>query len=208
MKATEVFVPSDFPIATYVERGSAQFEASLRNALDTPKSPISISGPSKTGKTALVRKILGEDYIIHIFGIQIEKPQDLWAVVLAWMDVPAAVTTTSGNTESVKPNASTSAELGVPGLGKIQIGGGVSTETTANQAHSSTRSIGGMTSVAREIAGSDFVVFLDDFHYIPRSLQDDIGKQIKSGSDAGIRFVIASVPHRSDDVVRSNHELR
>jgi len=107
-----------------------------------------------------------------------------------------------------KPTASTSAEVGIPGFGKIQLGGGVSTETTSQSANSSTRNVGGMAAVRREIAGSDFVVFLDDFHYIPRQLQEDIGKQIKSGSDAGIRFIIASVPHRSDDVVRSNHELR
>ncbi len=65
-----------------------------------------------------------------------------------------------------------------------------------------------MAAVAREIAGSSFIVFLDDFHYIPRELQESVGRQIKAGSEAGIRFCIASVPHRSDDVVRSNHELR
>jgi len=65
-----------------------------------------------------------------------------------------------------------------------------------------------MTAVAREIAGSDYIVFLDDFHYIARELQEAVGRQIKAGAEAGIRFCIASVPHRSDDVVRSNHELR
>jgi hypothetical protein len=65
-----------------------------------------------------------------------------------------------------------------------------------------------MAAVQREIANSDFVVFVDDFHYIPRELQEDVGKLLKGGSEVGIRFVVASVPHRSDDVVRSNHELR
>ena len=38
--------------------------------------------------------------------------------------------------------------------------------------------------------------------------QIDIGRQIKTASERGIRIIAASVPHRSDDVVRSNSELR
>jgi hypothetical protein len=38
--------------------------------------------------------------------------------------------------------------------------------------------------------------------------QNDIGKEIKEAAEAGVRIVTASVPHRSDDVVRSNTELR
>jgi hypothetical protein len=49
---------------------------------------------------------------------------------------------------------------------------------------------------------------VDDFHYIPAELQIDIGRQIKTASERGIRIITASVPHRSDDVVRSNSELR
>jgi hypothetical protein len=51
-------------------------------------------------------------------------------------------------------------------------------------------------------------VLLDDFHYIPNDLQVDIGRQIKTAAERGIRIIAASVPHRSDDVVRSNAELR
>lgn len=49
---------------------------------------------------------------------------------------------------------------------------------------------------------------MDDFHYIPKDVQKEIGQQINEAAEAGIRIVTASVPHRSDDVVRSNTELR
>jgi hypothetical protein len=62
--------------------------------------------------------------------------------------------------------------------------------------------------VIKEIAGSQFVVFVDDFHYIPKGVQEEIGRQIKAAAEAGVRFCTASVPHRKDDVVRSNAELR
>jgi hypothetical protein len=62
--------------------------------------------------------------------------------------------------------------------------------------------------VVKEIGGSNFVLFIDDFHYIPKDVQSEIGKQIKAAAEAGVRLCTASVPHRKDDVVRSNPELR
>ena len=208
VRATEVFVPSDFPTITYVERQDEKLEKRVRDAIETPKSPISISGPSKTGKTALVRNIVGEENLIHIFGTQIEAPNDLWEAILNWMATPTSTAVTTGAVESVTPNASVNASISIPGFGSAGVGGGVSTTTSANSNMTSTQQNRGMAGVAREIANSDFIVFLDDFHYIPRELQSSIGRQIKAAAEIGIRFCIASVPHRSDDVVRSNHELR
>lgn len=207
-KATEVFVPSDFPTVTYVEREEEKLEKRVRDAIDTPRSPISISGPSKTGKTALVRNIVGDDNLIHIFGSQIETASDLWESILNWMATPSSVTAGTSATETLTPNATTSGTVGIPGVASVTVGGGIATSTAANTTTSSVQQNRGMAAVAREIANSDFIVFLDDFHYIARELQEAVGRQIKTGSEAGIRFCIASVPHRSDDVVRSNHELR
>jgi hypothetical protein len=207
-KATQVFVPSDFPTVTYVQREEEKLEKKVRDAIDTPRSPISISGPSKTGKTALVRNIVGEDNLIHIFGSQIEAPNDVWDAILNWMSAPSSVTSSTGSSETLTPNASTSGTIGIPGVASVTVGGGLSTASAANANTSATQQNRGMAAVAREIADSGFIVFLDDFHYIPRDLQEAVGRHIKTGSEAGIRFCIASVPHRSDDVVRSNHELR
>jgi hypothetical protein len=208
VKAAEVFVPSDYPTVTYVQRDGDSLEEKVARALDTPKSPISISGPSKSGKTALVKNMVGEDNLIQIYGTQIEAAGDLWKSILDWIETPTTVSTSSGATESVVPNISTSARIGVPALAEVTIGGGVQTTTAANSNSTATMNNQGMAAVSREIANSDFIVFVDDFHYIAREMQEAVGRQIKTGSDAGIRFCIASVPHRSDDVVRSNHELR
>lgn len=208
VKATEVFVPSDYPTVTYVQRDGDSLEEKVARALQTPKSPISISGPSKSGKTALVKNMVGEDNLIQIYGTQIEAASDLWKSILDWMETPTTIAISSGATETVAPSASTSARIGIPALAEITAGGGFQTSKAANSNTTATMNNQGMAAVSREIANSDFIVFVDDFHYIPREMQEAVGRQIKTGSDAGIRFCIASVPHRSDDVVRSNHELR
>ena len=66
----------------------------------------------------------------------------------------------------------------------------------------------GLKQVQYKIAKSDFVVFLDDFHYMPRELQVEVAKQLKAAAELGIKICTASVPHRSDDMVRANTELR
>src|SRR5262249_25064006 len=66
----------------------------------------------------------------------------------------------------------------------------------------------GLDAIVREIGESTYVVFIDDFHYIERDVREEIGRQIKAAAEKGIRICTASVPHRSDDVVRSNPELR
>ena len=44
---------------------------------------------------------------------------------------------------------------------------------TKSSSTSKTNSNNGLSRVVREIAKSDFVVFLDDFHYIPVEAQTD-----------------------------------
>jgi hypothetical protein len=94
--------------------------------------------------------------------------------------------------------------------GVINIGGksDLSNSSATAGAHGFTLGRSGLKQVEREIASSDFVVFLDDFHYISRPLQVELAKQIKAAAELGIKICTASVPHRSDDIVRANTELR
>lgn len=54
LRAQDVFTPGSFPVHTYVHRIDLDVEQQLRDALATPGQLISISGPSKSGKTVLV----------------------------------------------------------------------------------------------------------------------------------------------------------
>src|SRR5258706_610820 len=93
-KATSVFTPTDVPTVTYVERTSKNYEDELRKAFTIPKMIVSISGPSKSGKTVLVSKVVAPDSLIHIYGASIRTADDLWNNVLAWMGGPIEATET------------------------------------------------------------------------------------------------------------------
>jgi len=87
--AHDVFVPSSFPEHTYVARGDEDLEDKLRFALKTKGQIVSLSGPSKSGKTVLVEKVVGKDKLVPIVGAGIQKPDDVWTRVLDWIDVPS-----------------------------------------------------------------------------------------------------------------------
>jgi predicted AAA+ superfamily ATPase len=68
MKATDVFTPGRFPTRTYVEDHLVDRKRRLLDTLDAGSMLISISGPSKSGKTVFVEQTLGKDNLVQITG--------------------------------------------------------------------------------------------------------------------------------------------
>jgi hypothetical protein len=62
--------------------------------------------------------------------------------------------------------------------------------------------------VVQELGNSPYTILLDDFHYIPPAIQNDVAQQLKDAASRGVRICVASVPHRSDNLVRALPELR
>jgi hypothetical protein len=190
LKAHDVFVPGAYPQYTYVPRESEGLEGTLKDSLNTPGQIISLSGPSKSGKTVLVERVVGRDLLIPISGASLRSPEDVWNRVLDWIDVPN--TTTRGKTGGW----SLGADVGIKGEAKRETESGEVRERS------------GLNQVVHEIGNSDFVVLLDDFHYMNRDIQVEVAKTLKEAVRLGIKIVTAAVSHRGDDVVRANPELR
>lgn len=199
MKATEVFTPGSFPEHTYVKRDERELEEAVRDGIDTPGQIVSLAGPSKSGKTVLIENVVGNECLIPIQGTGIEKPAEIWSRVLDWIEAPSE--TTSGSSQKTGGQ--------VDGQGKL-FGVGVGAKGSHQRSSSSQETFGrrGMKQVIEEIGESDFVVLIDDFHYMDRSVQEEVAKGIKEAARLGINIVTAQVPHRGDDVVRANPELR
>lgn len=200
----QVFTPTGFPIHTYVDRDDAGVERSIKNAFETPGTVISISGPSKSGKTVLVKKIVGDTNLIQVSGGSIETPDQLWDAILARLSVPSETTTTHSlaNNNDKKGGVT----LGLKGVASVDMSLGNNKNSSKSVVQKFMTSK--LDAVVAALAESETVIFIDDFHYMNRNLQNRIARQIKSAAESSVHFCIASVPHRSDDVVRSNPELR
>src|ERR1700730_5104876 len=91
LKVVEVFTPNDVPTFTYVDRPTHKLEQRLEQAFQIPKMIISISGPSKSGKTVLVNKVIEKDNLIPLSGASIRTADELWSKVLGWMESPITI---------------------------------------------------------------------------------------------------------------------
>lgn len=208
LKASEVFTPGAYPTRTYIERAGELLERALRDAIDTPGQIVSLVGPSKSGKTVLVERVVGQDLLITVTGAGIRSPDDIWGRVFDWMGSPTTQVTGSSTSGTVGGGATAAGSGSLLGLARAsgEVRGDVAIGHERESSVSFERA--GLAQVVREIGNSDFVVLVDDFHYMPRDVQSEAAKALKEAVRLGIKVCTAAVQHRGDDLVRANPELR
>lgn len=204
----DVFTPNGQPTVTYVQRDNRRLEQKLRDWLQTDNMVISVSGPSKTGKTVLIRSVVDDDLLIPISGSAVKTEHHFWDSIFAWMESPSQVTNTTGTQVAVGGELQATGKIGIPVLAEGSVQGTGSLSRTSNKETAATLAIDQFRQVVREIGGSQYLIFLDDFHYIPKETQVSLAKAIKGLAENGVRVCTCSVPHRNEDVVRANPELR
>ncbi len=208
MKATEVFIPGSFPEETYIVRTDKDYEKELTDALSIDGFVVSISGPSKSGKTVLIERVAGKDNLITISGAGIKTPSNLWDSVLDWMEAPYEMQETSKHTEKMGTEFGVSGGASVLGFAKAEASAKGKIDSENGSETRASRRRGGSAQVVKELANSGFVILVDDFHYIPRDIQEDVAREIKDVVRHKVKICAATVSHRGDDVMRANPELR
>lgn len=169
MRIQEIFTPGRFPQWTYVNTHLKEKEQHLRDALDEGSMLISISGPSKSGKTVFIEHVLGKENLVLVTGAGVKSTTDLWVKVFDIIGTPIARTTTSSQTTSGSISATAGGEGNVLIFkGKGEMKG--SLDHSREEAHSDVEAVDALQLLIRELASTDFVVFIDDFHYIDSRL--------------------------------------
>ena len=206
MRASEVFTPGKLPEITYIDDHLRERVDILNDALETGAAVISLSGPSKSGKTVFIEKTIGKDKLIQVTGAGVTEPSKLWDRVFDLVGTPIArrSTSTSGFDGTLGGKIGGEAGFLVSANGELSASGKWS-KGTSEQVDNS---IDYLQLLIRELGGTGLVIFIDDFHYIPRPAQVEISNQIKEAIRNGVIFVVASVPYHSDDAIRANPDLR
>ena len=207
LTAHDVFVPSSFPEHTYVARGDDDLEDKLRFALKTKGQIVSLSGPSKSGKTVLVEKVVGKDKLVPVVGAGIRQPDDVWTRVLDWIDAPADTTDAKSWQLQTGARVGAKAETDVI-IASGEASGDVSTTYARRNIGTERKARRGLEQVIEVLGSTDIVVLVDDFHYMPRDVRAEVAKQLKEAARREVKIVTAAVPHRADDVIRANPELQ
>ena len=206
MRASDVFTPGKFPEMTYVDDHLQDRATALADALDTGAAVISLSGPSKSGKTVFIEKNIGKERLLQVTGAGITEANKLWDRVFAMIGTPISrmSSTTSAFEGSFGGKIGGEAGVFVSATGEVSATG----KWSKSNLEQTDVAIDYLQLLIKELANTGFVVFIDDFHYIPYAVQVEISNQVKEAIRNNVIFVVASVPYHSDDAIRANPDLR
>lgn len=208
-ESPDIFQPTSFPEHTYVDRSidnHETYEDRLRKALRTKGILALITGASKSGKTVLCYKVIEEDSIVEISGSHIRNSEDFWIQIAEKLEFPLEVETTSQNNTEVSFTGEMGGKAGIPLIADINLKGGAGTKLSELEStkEKQQRSKNYMIDYLIE---QKKILVIDDFHYISQDIQLYIARILKSEIFHGLKAVIVSLPHRSDDAIRLNPDL-
>lgn len=206
MKCTEVFTPGKLPTVTFIDDHIKDKQVHLRDALEMGASVISLSGPSKSGKTVFIENTVGKDNLIQVTGAGIDCPDKLWSRVLDIIGTPIEIKTTKEKSFEGEIAGKIGGEAGFFIKGKGEVG--AKGTWVSGSSTGETFSADYLQLLIRELRDTDLVLFIDDFHYIPRDVQSRVASQIKEAIRNNVKIICAAVPYHSDDVIRGNSDLR
>jgi hypothetical protein len=191
----DVFVAGGQPTITYVQREEDHIERSFARAIATPNQIVSLSGPTKTGKTVLCRRTLGDRQFIWIDGGQIETGDELWSKIAGELNIPLESEISRGGQTT----------LGIEGsIPFITTASGSKLFSTTTTERKRTNS---MASALAAMLQNKIMLVIDDFHYLSDDTRRVIMRNVKGAVFSGLKVVLLSVSHRVFDAIKAESEL-
>src|SRR5208283_1470691 len=122
MKVSEVFNPGGFPVYTYNPRNKLELEEKFKDYIESGNKLLSLTGPTKSGKTVLCRQLIPKEHGIWISGGDIHEENDFWMAIITNLNLYTSIS--SGNNKEESETVSSKVEGGVSAIFKV--GGEVS----------------------------------------------------------------------------------
>jgi hypothetical protein len=191
----DVFVAGGQPTVTYVQREEEHIERSFARAIATPNQIVSLSGPTKTGKTVLCRRTLGDRQYVWVDGGQVKTADDFWGRVASELNIPL----------EAEVSKAKQTILGVEG--SVPLLTSASGSRLLSVTESQRARIDSMSSAISALTTGRIMLVIDDFHYIDESTRTIIMRNIKGAVFSGLKVILLSVSHRVFDAIKAESEL-
>lgn len=202
LQVGSVFTPGRSPDVTYNPRDERDLEGAIRKYLLNAGAALTVSGPTKSGKTVVVERLLSRDDALWVSGSDLKSIDDLWLRVIEFLglfdQVQQQSTSSGGSTSGANISA------GVPGVftAGAQIGG--KSEYADVITKSAKRPL---STVARQaLVELKIPVVIDDYHYVAAGLKTDLTRAIK-GLVTDVPVVMIAVPQDAFRAVREEGDM-
>jgi hypothetical protein len=198
-----VFVAGSAPGITYNPRTERHLERGLNQYLDQgPGRALTVSGPSKSGKTVLVERLLPRDQNIWIEGPDLTTVDLMWDRIVDWLGLYDLVEVSRQQADGEGRQLGMS--VGVPKVVSFDASKKNDNTITTGVRRSRKQAI---TTVAREgLEAVETPVVIDDFHYIAEEAKQAVARAIKTIIPFS-KVVLIAIPHEAFDVVRNEADM-
>ncbi|WP_321344463.1 AAA family ATPase [Breoghania sp.] len=210
-KIADVFRTTGQPTVTYVERKSGDYEKKLSGYLDECGQICLVTGPSKTGKTTLYKRVLGNRGEIPLV-VQCtvdRKCEEIWRVALEQVNFERISRRSNSEAVGTAMEAGADVEFGWHWLAKIT--GKLSASASESEAEDvvkerilSRPSPDLLIPILRD---TNYVLVIEDFHYLDDKEKRVLFQQWKRFVDSEISIIILGTSHRAVDIANSNKDL-
>lgn len=207
MRMRQVFVPGGQPEHTYVSREKLGLERQLQAASDNLCKLVTVTGPTKSGKSVLAKKVYPQNTAVWIDGGSIRSEDDLWVEVLDRLGTFTDVTRTTARASTAEVAAQISAQAELPFIAKAQ--GQVTPKYGKTRTVTESRSRRGSpkSQAIEHLRTSRRPLVVDDFHYLDREVQGSVVRALKALVFGAHPIILLAIPHRKYDAIRVEKEM-
>jgi hypothetical protein len=210
----EVFVPGGLPKYTYQKRNyvdqqgdTVDIELELIKTLRRVNKFIAVAGPTKSGKTVLVRSCLNQGIDnLWIEGGHFDKIEEIWEAVLEDLGHPSSYTETVTHQDESSGFVDTTGGIRPGGIGaevKVQ----KATKSVKNEGRSETYKKTGAKAAIEALVAARKVLVIDDFHYLPEAVQTKLIRALKPAVFNGLQVVLLLIPHRMHQAAQAEIDV-
>lgn len=178
---------------SYVDRG--RLDRELEELLDQDKH-IVIHGESKQGKTWLRERVLANEQIIRVQCQPKSTPASLLEEAMGVVGIRATLRYTAEGTLGGELDLTLAGELGVKLFARARAEGRIATNIQSVRGSESVpvgRTSADLAWVAFVLANTDKRVVLEDFHYLPSTVQRDLSFIFKALFEYRVFVVVVGV---------------
>lgn len=211
IKIRDVFKSLGQPTTTYVKREEGVYEKKLTSALEAKGKLCLLTGPSKTGKTTLYKKVVDDEKLEPVV-IRCDcslTATEFWKKALEIIDFERLNTKQNSKDRQVSSSGKMGGKIGWGWLAEMlgEVSLGVSSSMNEIEIRERILSKPSPDHLVPILQSLPIILIVEDFHYLEPDVKKNIFQQWKVFVDSEVSIIVIGTTHHAIDLAYANKDL-